>query len=121
MLTATQSALRAILGTDPTVTNEEKQAWVRMIARGNPLAEVSAVAPAPLPRIVSAAEVVKLTGMTVQSVRRYARNGTFERVVGAGNVRGRGYTEASVRAFLEGRARVADARPAIRAAEGRSA
>lgn len=104
MLNATQSALRAILGTDPTITNEEKQAWGRMIARGNPLAEVEAVAPSPIPRIVSAREVSRLAGMTVQSVRRYARRGILRRVIGAGMQRGRGYTEESVRALLEGRA-----------------
>ena len=121
MLSTTQNAIRAILGADPTITNEEKQAWGRMIARGNPLAEVSAVAAEPLPRLVSAAEVVKLTGLTVQSVRRYARRGILRRVIGAGMQRGRGYTEASVRALLEGRPQGVPVAPCGGVADGAGA
>ena len=102
MLDATKGVFRAALGTDPTITNEEKQAWSRIIAKGSPLADAPAIA-APLPRLVTAAEVARLTGLSVQCIRKYARAGTLDRVVGRGRSRGRGYTEASVRAFLEGR------------------
>ena len=56
----------------------------------------------PLPRVVPIKEVQKLTGMTVQAVRRHARKGVLVRVP-AGAERAIGYTEASVRAFVEGR------------------
>ena len=120
MLKSTQTALTAILNADPSLPAEERAAWCEMFRRGNPLAAVEAVAPAPLPRLVSAREVCRLAGVTPQTVRRYARRGILRRVIGSGMQRGRGYTFESVKNLLEGRTASApianaDARPAIQA------
>lgn len=103
MLKSTQTALTAILNADPSLPAEERAAWCEMFRRGNPLAAVEAVAPAPLPRLVSAREVCRLAGVTPQTVRRYARRGILRRAIGSGMQRAHGYTFESVKSLLEGR------------------
>ena len=102
MLDATKAAIRAVLKTDATIPESEQSAWTRLLAKGSPVS-ASSCAPDSLPRLVPIKEVQQLTGLTVQAIRRYARKGALERVLPPDAKRAIGYTEASVRAFLEGR------------------
>ena len=99
MLISTKEALRAILGADPTLSDETKENWRKAIADGNPPR-----AEAPIPRMVSHAEAGKLLGVTRQTLGRYVRSGLLARVKTCGGGRSRGYTLESVHALLEGRA-----------------
>lgn len=103
MLDSTKTICRTALNADPTVDEKERNAWAMLLAKGSPVS-ASSVASEPLPRLVHIREVQKLTGLTQQAIRGYARKGALVRIVAPGTNRGRGYTEASVRAFLEGRA-----------------
>ena len=47
-------------------------------------------------------EVMDATGLSSATISKLAANGTLEKVLPKGNVRGMGFTEASVRAFLAG-------------------
>lgn len=103
MLDATKDIIRAVLKGDATIPESEQSAWARLLAKGAPVSAASC-APDPLPRLIPIKEVQALTGLTEQAIRRYARQGALERVLPPGGQRARGYTEASVRSFLEGRA-----------------
>ncbi len=56
----------------------------------------------PIPRILSAEAVAELTGLDKRSLRSYASKGKLRRAYfGGAGKRSKGYTEESVRAFIE--------------------
>jgi len=58
----------------------------------------------PIEKVIAPEEASLLTGKSLQTLRRYARNGALVRVQGKGMKCAIGYTAASVRALVEGRA-----------------
>lgn len=97
VLQSTKEAMRAILGADPSLSDEAKTAWKRAIATDSP-----PVPDAPMSPIVRMEEASKLLGVTRQTLCRYARNGFLVRVKTSGGARSRGFTRDSVRALLAG-------------------
>lgn len=83
------------------MTADERRNWTLWLAKDNPASESEPRKP--LPRVIGTREACKVTGYTPQSLRRLARNGTLERVYCKGGQRAHGFTETSIRAFLEGR------------------
>ena len=99
MLTATQKAIGAILETDPSLTDETRDAWRKAMRNGEPPRTDT-----PLLRVVDNDEAKELLGVSKQTLYRYARNGLLVRVKSSGGKRSRGYSMESVQALLDGRA-----------------
>ena len=102
MLDSTKTAIRAILNADPSISKDEQTFWTSVLNKKTPWAD--SAASSSLPRIVKRAEVMRLAKVSHAAVTKFARRGLLVRVVPEGNARGIGYTEESVRAFLEGHA-----------------
>ena len=96
MLKPTETALRAMMAADATITKEQADAAFRALS-GKP-------DPAPVGRILKTTEAAKLCGgVTTKTLRAWTRAGLLVPVYGSGTKQRVGYTEASVRAFVEGR------------------
>jgi len=65
----------------------------------------------PLPRVISAKALAELANVSTRSLRRYAQQGLLKTAHFATGKRGWGYTEESVRAFLERASTQAEAKP----------
>ena len=91
----TRTAIRAIVDADLTATKEERDAIKMALNGGDARA---------LPRVIRRKEAMALTGLSRASVANLAAAGIFKRVVRPNGQRGIGYTEESVRAYIEGRA-----------------
>ena len=94
------STFKAAAMLDATLT-PDRQAAALDALDGKSLAEI--VNAAPMPRILSTAQTAQLLNMKPGSVRYYARRGYFRRVyTGEGrNKKAIGYSEQSVRAYIE--------------------
>ena len=99
LLETTKAALRAIIDGDLSATKEERAALKSAI--NNPTH--AATTGATLPRVISREEFMRLAGLSHSAVTNLARAGALKRVVKQGGQRGIGFTEESVRAYLEGR------------------
>lgn len=100
MLEATKNVIRAAIATDTTMGKAESAFWCRQLARKEPWKEET---PAALPRRMTRREVIDATGLSSATVSKLAARGILERIKPAGNKRGIGFTEKSVRDFLAGR------------------
>ena len=93
----TRTALTAILAADGTITQEQTNAALKVLeGKGDPAGEVGAVV-----RTREAARL--LGGVTTKTLRLWAKSGRIVPVYGSDKCR-IGYTAASVRALIEGRA-----------------
>ncbi len=92
----TETALRAMMAADATITKEQADAAFRALS-GKP-------DPAPVGRILKTTEAARLCGVTTKTLRAWTRAGLLVPVYGSGTKQRVGYTEASVRAMVEGRA-----------------
>jgi len=96
MLSTTKTALKAIIGADPTLDDAAKAAILQAVqSPGAPTA-------APMPRIFSRGDVAKLVGVTTARVDGYARRGLLTRITPPGQSRAIGFSEASVRKLVGG-------------------
>ena len=85
-----------MMAADTTITKEQADAAFRALS-GKP-------DPAPVGRILKTTEAAKLCGgVTTKTLRAWTRAGLLVPVYGSGTKQRVGYTEASVRAFVEGR------------------
>ena len=93
----TRTALTAILAADGTISPEAADAALKVLdGKGNPAAAVGAV--------IRTKEAVRLLGgVTTKTLRAWAADGRLVPVYGSKSRR-IGYTAASVRALVEGRA-----------------
>ena len=88
----------AIFSADMTMTDADRGAWRKALT-----ANVPPEPPKPITKMVPIAEAKRLLGVSRQTLANYCRNGILVPVKTCGGKRSRGYTEASVRALLEGR------------------
>ena len=95
MLKPTETALRAMMGTDASITKEQADNAIKALS--------GKTDPAPIGRLFKTTETARLCGVTTKTLRSWARAGLLVPVYGSGRKQRVGYTEASVRAFLEGR------------------
>ncbi len=95
MLSTTKTALKAIIGADPTLDDAAKAAILQAVQSPGTTA-------APMPRIYSRGDVAKLVGVTTARVDGYARRGLLTRITPPGQSRAIGFSEASVRQLVEG-------------------
>ena len=95
MLEHTKTALRAVMAADTTITKEQADAALRALS--------GKTDPAPVGRLLKTTEAARLCGVTTKTLRAWARAGLLVPVYAAGMKQRVGYTEASVRAFVEGR------------------
>ena len=99
MIQATETALRAILNADPSMTRELINATIRT-AKG----KVQEIAERePLDRPMKPGEVAKHLGKTSRMVGEYCRRGLLRRITMPGCKRSLGISEQSVRDFLAGK------------------
>jgi hypothetical protein len=84
-----------MMGTDGTITKEQADAAIRALS--------GKTDPAPIGRLLKTTEAARLCGVTTKTLRAWTRAGLLVPVYGSGAKQRIGYTEASVRAFLEGR------------------
>lgn len=99
MIQATETALRAILNADPSMTPELISATIRTAkGKGQGITERE-----PLDRPMKTAEVARHIGKTAQMVREYCRRGLLRRITPPGFTRPVGISEQSVRDFLAGK------------------
>lgn len=110
MLKHTENILRATLAADESITREQADAALRALH--------GKVDPEPVGRILKTTEAARLCSVTTKTLRAWTKAGLLVAVYGSGAKQRVGYTEASVKAMVEGRARGADARVAIRAEKG---
>ena len=94
MLHTTKQALTAILSADPSVTVEQRKAFLE--AALQPLN-----AAAHIDRVVRREEAGKLLGVSAKRVDQLARAGILKRVQVPGTSRSIGISEASIRAITE--------------------
>lgn len=113
MLKHTETIIRATLAADDTITKEQADTALRVLH--------GKADPEPVGRILKTTEAARLCSVTTKTLRTWTKAGLLVPVYGSGTKQRIGYTEASVKTMVEGRARVADARPAIRAEEGGAA
>ena len=99
MTVATMNTLRALLAGDPTVTKGQARGILRT-AEGKGNAPQSTQ----IGRILTAGEVAALAHKSTRTVRAWAKRGYLEAIRLPGRKDATGYTEASVRALVEGRA-----------------
>lgn len=98
MIQATETALRAILNADPSMTPELIKSTIRTAkGKGGEIDERE-----PIDRPLKTAEVAKLMGKTQQQVRLYCRRGFLRRVQPKGFTRPIGISEQSVRDLMAG-------------------
>lgn len=106
MLKSTETAVRAICATDPSITPEQLRAGLADLAgeTANTLTDQT-----PIGRALTIKQVAAILGVCKRTVRTYGRNGLI-RGIGTKDKRGniRLYSEASVRAFLAGDAKTED-------------
>lgn len=96
----TKGAITALLAADNSATTAEREAVANAL-NGRVPAESHEAKPAPFPAVMSAAEVAKVTGLSVRSLRTYAARGHITPAYFAGSSRAHGYDAASVRKFIE--------------------
>lgn len=99
MIQATETALRAILNADPSMTPELINATIRTAkGKGQGIAERE-----PLDRPMKPREVAKHLGKTSRMIGEYCRRGLLRRITLPGCKRSLGISEQSVRDFLAGK------------------
>lgn len=108
MLKHTENIIRATLAADDSITREQADAALRALH--------GKADPEPVGRILKTTEAARLCGVTTKTLRSWTKAGLLVPVYGSGMKQRVGYTETSVKAMVEGRARVA-----IRAEEGGAA
>ncbi len=97
MLESTKVAIRAVCGADATIGKEQ-------LASAIALLQGSRAEPEPLPRLIGRKEAARLLGRSTKRVDQLALSGVLVRVHAPGTRRAIGFTESSVRAFVEGKA-----------------
>ena len=95
MVKTTETTLRAMMSADGTITNEQAEAALRILAGKDD--------PAPIGRMLKTTEAARLCGVTTKTLRAWTKAGLLVPLYGSGTKQRVGYTEASVRAFLAGR------------------
>ena len=105
-----RDAVRAILAADSTVPPSLAAAALKLLAGNEPEA-------APLPRLIRTSEAARLFGVTPKALRDWGDKGVLEPVYAGQTACRIGYTEASVKALLEGRG----GKPDTNAANARAA
>ncbi len=95
MLKPTENILRATMAADGTITKEQTDGVFRILH--------GTVNPAPVGRMLKTTEAARLCGVTTKTLRAWTRAGLLVPVYGSGTKQRIGYTEASVRALVEGR------------------
>lgn len=100
MLKHTETALRAILEADPSMTPEQVKAAIKA-ASGKPSPSITDERP--LDTILKLEEVARIMHTSTRNVSRYGRLGYLHRVHIPGASRSLGYSADSVRAFMAGR------------------
>ena len=100
MMKTTESAIRAIAATDPSITPEQLKAGLDALSGKT---ATGLMCSAPIDRVLSPKQVAEILGCTRKTVLAYARRKLI-RPIGTADSRGyfRRYSEASVRAFLAG-------------------
>ena len=94
MQDTTRTALTAILAADPTVSRPAATRALSILD--------GADAPHPMGRILRTTEAARLCGVTTKTLRAWSKAGVLVPVYAGQNKLRTGYTEASVRAVLEG-------------------
>ncbi len=95
MLSTTKTALKAIIGADPTLDAAAKAAILQAVqSPGAPTA--------PMPRIFTRGDVAELLQVTTACIDGFARRGLLTRITPPGQTRAIGFTESSVRKLVEG-------------------
>lgn len=100
MLNVTKTAITAILKQDNTIDDSDFKNIVNALTRPVPALQDAK----PMPRVVSRQEVAKLIGRSPARVDQLVKEGKLKKVFGVGNYRAVGFTEESVRRFVEGNA-----------------
>jgi len=100
MLKHTETALRAILESDPSTTPEQIKAAINA---ANGKAAPAITDERPVDTIIKPADVAKLMKTSTRNVSRYGRLGYLRRVKIPGASRALGYSADSVRAFMAGK------------------
>ena len=96
----TKAAITQLLRADNSATVAEREAVANAL-NGRITASTAEAKPAPFPAVMSAAEVAKVTGLSVRSLRTYAARGHIRAAYFAGSSRAHGYDADSVRKFIE--------------------
>lgn len=96
----TKGAITQLLAADHGATTAEREAVANAL-NGRIHADTHEAKPAPFPAIMSAAEVAKVTGLSVRSLRTYAARGHIRAAYFAGSSRAHGYDADSVKRFIE--------------------
>lgn len=93
MLTSTRTALGAMMSADPSITPEQKKAFLQS------LLSPAQMHPQPMARIIRREEVAHLLGVSVKRVDQLCLSGVLKRITVPGTSRAIGISEASVRAI----------------------
>ena len=102
MLKTTRDAVKAIIGTDPSITAAQLKAALAELD-GEGIREMTQSEPPP--RAYSPAQVAALLGKSRRTVTTYAKRGLLTPIYsGATGKRAQGYTGESVAALLSGNA-----------------
>jgi len=100
MLKHTETALRAILEADPSMTPEQIKATINSASGKKPTAITDE---RPVDTLLKLAEVARLMKTSTRNVSRYGKLGYLRRVKIPGARRALGYSADSVRAFMAGK------------------
>lgn len=100
MLKHTETALRAILENDPSMTPDQVRAAIQAANGTRPEGITDA---RPVDTILKPGEVATILKTSTRNVSRYARAGVLRRVRFPGASRALGYSADSVRAFMAGK------------------
>lgn len=97
MLATTRQALSAILQADPSISIEQRKAFLESALQPpNAAARIG--------RVIRREEAGRLLGVSPKRVDQLARAGILKRIVVPGTSRSIGISEASIRAITEGSA-----------------
>lgn len=106
MMQSTQTAIRAIAATDPSITPEQLRAGFEALSGKTASGLIDG---APIGRALSPKQVAEIIGCTKKTVLAYARRKLIQ-PIGTADSRGyfRRYSEKSVREFISGDAKPED-------------
>ena len=107
MQSNTRTAIAAILAADASIPKETANRALAILD--------GADVPRPMGRVIRTTEAARILGVTTKTARAYAAAGALVSVYGPGNKLRTGYTEESVRALAEGRARREDVERRVQA------
>lgn len=97
MLKTTEQALSAILASDPSVTPDQRKAFLGFLK-----SPAASKAVNEIPRVIRRKEAARILGVSPKRCDQWAASGALKRVTPPGMFRCIGFTEASVRAIAEG-------------------